>query len=165
MKNNPHPAGISTGSPFIAINPLPESVIASTSAIPSFQEYFNKDGRPIKSDSSPDNPDTPKPTDSEGTKSPEAAPLAVSSAEVPVATTPTGDDTPKATPAPPTIAAEARPAPYYGRMQTVRGPNPAENGDAVPKSANAHIGTMRWELDPLYIAPYVSSTTLSFPDH
>ncbi|KAG8804301.1 hypothetical protein FRC17_006003 [Serendipita sp. 399] len=29
------------------------------------------------------------------------------------------------------------------------------NLDQVPKTANAHIGPLRWDLDPLYIAPYV----------
>ncbi|PVG01645.1 hypothetical protein CPB86DRAFT_82569 [Serendipita vermifera] len=47
--------------------------------------------------------------------------------------------------------------PYYGRMQTVRPPLPGQilQNDLLPKAANAHIGAIRWELDPLYIAPYI----------
>lgn len=49
-----------------------------------------------------------------------------------------------------------KPTPYYGRMPSIpiiRPPVVNHNGDIVPKTANAHIGPMRWELDPLYIAP------------
>jgi hypothetical protein len=43
-------------------------------------------------------------------------------------------------------------------MQTVRAPLPGEprgmsSGSVYPKAINTHVGTIRWELDPLYIAP------------
>ena len=62
------------------------------------------------------------------------------------------------TPVTPTSSNGQKSAPYYGRMQTVRAPLPGENrqvsgSGAYAKSLNSHVGTIRWELDPLYIAP------------
>ncbi|KAG8844464.1 hypothetical protein FRC20_003523, partial [Serendipita sp. 405] len=40
-------------------------------------------------------------------------------------------------------------------LESANDVNQNHNPDQVPKSANAHIGPLRWDLDPLYIAPYV----------
>jgi hypothetical protein len=133
VKNNSHsvegtPAGMAS------------SPNGDTSNIPSFQDYNGKtaaNGVPGKNGLSNSVPVIP-PLGPNGGPVATAAGIAVPKPVIPVNGT--------------------KPAPYYGRMQTVRPPNTAEgsnNGDIVPKSANAHIGAMRWELDPLYIAPCV----------
>jgi hypothetical protein len=150
VKNNSHsvegtPAGITSSTPN-----------GDTSNIPSFQDYNGKTtangvaGKNGLLNSTNSVPAIP-PLGPNGATVVTSAAIAVSKPVIPVNGT--------------------KPAPYYGRMQTVRPPNMSEagnNGDIVPKSANAHIGQMRWELDPLYIAPYVlkpfptSSSTLNF---
>ena len=111
-----------------------------TSNIPSFQDYNGKDAAAVKN-GLPNTTNTPPvipPLGPNGGTVATSAGITVSKPVIPVNGT--------------------KPAPYYGRMQTVRPPTTGEggnNGDVVPKSANAHIGAMRWELDPLYIAPCV----------
>lgn len=125
---------------------------AESSSVPSINEYFASGNKPSSLDIAI--------AESKKTTS---APVRASSASIPEppsVSSPNNDSSSQSGTAPvtPTSSNEQKSAPYYGRMQTVRAPLPGEtravsNGGPYPKSVNSHVGTIRWELDPLYIAP------------
>lgn len=123
-------------------------------SVPSISEFFATGTKP-PSGSPYVHPNTNAPTPMITDITPPPAPRLP-----PINTQSIASTSQSGTPVTPTSSNGQKSAPYYGRMQTVRAPLPGENRQGTntasyPKPLNSHVGTIRWELDPLYIAPYI----------